>query len=997
MLTGAPPFPGDDSQEVMRRHVQEPLTPVARCRPSVPVEVSEFVGELLRKDREGRPQTWREVSQRLEKLVATQAQQSSVAMPSREAATVRPRPVAVPRPAQSQRPRRTGAGVPLAMAVGILLALVLLIGVLLVVSRQRHRGGRPPGGPVQPSARTDWEALRVQLEKEKDPAACIRLLEDFRMNGGQGLPPAKYAQLMNGYLALLRPSPKVTEPPRPSPPPEPDPPPPPPPPPPPRPAPEPERAPPPDPAEQARRDRQRGDDFTELAYLFSRHRFAFNRPTAPLAAKANEWLAAHTEESPERARAAFLAGTLCPAADRLLAVLAANSARLAGNSLPGYEQERIKTVTDKGIETTIKVGGGAGSGTVTRPLPWSELDHAKMAGHLARLLHPVADLPLEDRRSLLAFAALQGSSAAVQEMLKPSVPPDEARLWQSVALDIENAGRDRSALDRLRGCREAVAGGERLAAWQGVQEVKSKPNVVRTRHAEELAAIEAACAPHVPEVKAARILAQARDALADTPERTLALLSVATGCYGRLPAVQDPAVKGVREQALARIMDILRKREVPPDVSVRLAALLPRPGRQFAGQARAELRLLDEDGLIPAGVRDQLRAFEGLTLIETGEWGEAREALQGLSYSGRFQLPSHLRTALLLGQGLIAARFQPTPSAPRSALEEMSKMPAQSGAYAVVQQSCAACELALATEQAEAAAALTWPDALTLARETGSSYAKRYLLMRFALLADAGESARAADFLSGFLDDQAVRTVFNDIGMREDEWSYLAQLRSGLRGEGSPPSFEAMPHLGWSEFYGLVTLAVAGGSERAGALLTMLDRLPAAPGPLTSRLRFDVLLGRLALAAGDPPEAGEALIGRALDGLDMGNVGGYPSLLALQAGLELRRGRPRVAAEVLGKIALSTVASDWERGLASALEGDAAARLTPADSLSDGKRGANELYWRTWLNVCHWLGQNHAVNAREQADILKRCATSPAKRRLAEALAAQARGPVAEK
>jgi len=55
MLTGAPPFTGDDPLAVLHRHLHQPPVPVRAHRVDVPAELERLVGELLDKDPAHRP------------------------------------------------------------------------------------------------------------------------------------------------------------------------------------------------------------------------------------------------------------------------------------------------------------------------------------------------------------------------------------------------------------------------------------------------------------------------------------------------------------------------------------------------------------------------------------------------------------------------------------------------------------------------------------------------------------------------------------------------------------------------------------------------------------------------------------------------------------------------------------------------------------------------------------------------------------------------------
>ncbi|QUX21018.1 MULTISPECIES: serine/threonine-protein kinase [Nocardiopsis] len=65
MLTGEPPFPGDDPLTVLRGHLRKTPRPVASLRPGLPGPLAELVDALLAKRAEERPASAEEVRERL--------------------------------------------------------------------------------------------------------------------------------------------------------------------------------------------------------------------------------------------------------------------------------------------------------------------------------------------------------------------------------------------------------------------------------------------------------------------------------------------------------------------------------------------------------------------------------------------------------------------------------------------------------------------------------------------------------------------------------------------------------------------------------------------------------------------------------------------------------------------------------------------------------------------------------------------------------------------
>ena len=66
LLSGRPPFPGNDGHEVMKRHLQEPVEPLFLRCPGVRPDLSDFITSMLEKDPASRPADWTAVLKGLE-------------------------------------------------------------------------------------------------------------------------------------------------------------------------------------------------------------------------------------------------------------------------------------------------------------------------------------------------------------------------------------------------------------------------------------------------------------------------------------------------------------------------------------------------------------------------------------------------------------------------------------------------------------------------------------------------------------------------------------------------------------------------------------------------------------------------------------------------------------------------------------------------------------------------------------------------------------------
>ncbi len=69
LLTGMPPFPGEDPEEVMDKQVYAPLVPVSECNSTIPEDVCDAVSWMLNKNPHKRPQSWEQVIGEMEELL----------------------------------------------------------------------------------------------------------------------------------------------------------------------------------------------------------------------------------------------------------------------------------------------------------------------------------------------------------------------------------------------------------------------------------------------------------------------------------------------------------------------------------------------------------------------------------------------------------------------------------------------------------------------------------------------------------------------------------------------------------------------------------------------------------------------------------------------------------------------------------------------------------------------------------------------------------------
>lgn len=68
MFAGNPTFLEDDPQKVMKLHLYDDVKPLHKVQPAIPVPLSKFIGKMLEKHAEDRPESWDEVVEKLQEF-----------------------------------------------------------------------------------------------------------------------------------------------------------------------------------------------------------------------------------------------------------------------------------------------------------------------------------------------------------------------------------------------------------------------------------------------------------------------------------------------------------------------------------------------------------------------------------------------------------------------------------------------------------------------------------------------------------------------------------------------------------------------------------------------------------------------------------------------------------------------------------------------------------------------------------------------------------------
>lgn len=1016
MVTGAPPFPGDDSREVMRAQVEDPLVPANQKNPDLPKPVSDLLDRLLRKSPEERPQTWAAVIRALEKLAGSLSRTAVVAKP-----TASPGPHFHVAKSGSDAPSRQFPGAPVLRQTprrrrkrrqvgrGALWACVLaLIAVYVILwlwyMSQRRQAEVPDRSIAQEDAQHErqrmqvWQRARSRISNMENPSERLLFLQVL----AEEYPPIEDLPEFNEHLrfaqaevaeqrqdALDNGSDTDAEP----------------------------AATDPDAPFDADPDEDRlgvdepvdddltatapdtpledlGDDvlrawhdaYVQLLYDIRNYRFSLDKPVAPLKTMVADWLAACPRQVDVRQRASFIADVVLPALGELRAALMHHSESIRGLTIPGV-QGTVHDVTRNGLRMTVLIDAGEERGTasIINDLSWAQVSSPRQTVELVVHALRESTAPAKHLEPFFAFFTVSGAGGRLRNALaeRDLLGEPTYRMWALVAEDLGAAGREHEALDMLRQARRLYQEDRHLEAFHLSKDLQALQTAVTTRHAQAIEQLQQQTRERAPSYRVDRLISQAADAIETEPGRGLEILTVANVRYGRF----DPGVAQTLERIRGRALDGLAETVAMPDgAPEKIDTVLPFMDFADADTGwQAALKWLELEHL-NRQLEPMAPSLRGFAVFEVGDWAQGMAAVRALPSAEERRLREPLRVSALHNRGLTAWRL----SSPREQVEVLNTLetlwlrrtsdPAVRNAAAA-----AACELALIFEQYEAAAKLNWPDIQELVPAVPPRQIKRYILGRLALLVHAGEHV-AALALAGQVRGEG--ETFADFGFTSREWGAVRALLARLN--DAPDIPEWVPRTMSHDYPALlerlafaVALRVDGRDEPAAVARVWRPDNLHGRCHVFGKTRSAVFFLRLALSmeAGDI-EAMTALIGNALAWQDAAAAAYYPRLIILRAGTEIMAGRVHAAQESLKLLDYMTVANDGERNLAGFL-GD----LRKASHLPSQVPNAPEAaYWEAYLKVSYWISQDELGQAENHAKFMQACSRTLEEKELAKAL-----------
>ncbi|MCK5803547.1 MAG: serine/threonine protein kinase [Lentisphaeria bacterium] len=649
MLCGSPPFPGEKADQVIQRHLHEPLVPPARRNPQLSAPVSDFVCKLLAKEPGERPQDWEAVLtgvRRIRSLAAKRRRGVKKAVPLGQ---VQRRAVPV---VTASTGAKTGAWTYGMIFVG-LAALILLMGWLVADKRgwlhsangkepstppvkavvQQGKGTAPPFSPpttekvpvqTEPRQEQGWEHARQQIVETGNPERGLARLEEYRRDHPDELPEEFFALLEEYTKALewrnaqkaaadgttLEPvpgadgqAPRLDD----------------------------------DGTGQERsaafggsRENQRDDAYVELIFTLSKRHYVPGIRLDAGSALLAGWLARYPEESERKSRVAFLAGTVLPELAEFIPKLQKNSAALIGKSFPHVIDGReVRRELEEIDDTSIVFAEKGEYGKVKARKTWSELGDTRFVVRLSYAAFGM-EKDIEERRVYLAVLLFTGHTDLIGNALKGWSEAEEARLWRSIGEDFDKISGEMKYLGVWRSILKTHSEGNFAATRRLCEQLQKAPSEVGYRYREELAKISEACAEAAPEAIAGRMVREAADAIKLSPREALAKLTLTSFRHGRLSFPEAEQMESLRDSVLKllQVPDV-----IPARRQIRMAL------RNFVLQNNLGIppsktmvayRSLQAREQLGNRERRELPVLKVAMLLESGEWGKARKEAEKL-------------------------------------------------------------------------------------------------------------------------------------------------------------------------------------------------------------------------------------------------------------------------------------------------------------------------------------------------------------------------------
>lgn len=176
MLSGIPPFSGDDPETVMRKHLNDIPAPLSEVNRELNPAISNLVDHLLLKNPESRPASWKEICNSLDKIhdVERKVFHKTPRSPQAQTAVL---------------PDKKPVSEPLVKIMGALVVIAVVLVVLTFAAHIYKNTGKnpavnknprtsPPSQAVMENHQKEWLKVKTEIAKA-DPETGIGLIQEY--------------------------------------------------------------------------------------------------------------------------------------------------------------------------------------------------------------------------------------------------------------------------------------------------------------------------------------------------------------------------------------------------------------------------------------------------------------------------------------------------------------------------------------------------------------------------------------------------------------------------------------------------------------------------------------------------------------------------------------------------------------------------------------------------------------------------------------------------
>jgi len=1035
ILGGTPPFPGEDPQTVMRRHLHEEVMPLHKRNPTVPPNVSDYVELLLRKDPEQRPQSWAEISKRLRAF-----RRSS---PTLLLSSQRHNKPAATATAKTDHNKPNIVWRWLIAALALMLFVVVIIYAATAGKPSRSQANATPANqsPVE-SARNEWLALKGKLPTLNDRELCRQLLENFGRRHGSYVPSdfRRYCQ-QYGAQDTSRPEQPggTTVAPRPNPPPA---------------AtttvprgdlntqlrtieslaqqakPETfaelgtriERAlahpaltprehqrlealhqrleslrnfqqqfqpPPPQAAgDNPQAIRERDTQFAALLYEFSQITFSGNATAqdyTPLTTRARQWLDDFTADSEPRQIMQFLIDDVISIGSNLAPHLVSHKEIFAGKTLANTAGWIVRDISlERGMQLEEQTAYGARAFW----RPWRELNTAVIS-QLGALAFADAQVGAEQRRPYAAYLFLARNLRGLAQYLTTVHDDAERQKWRQLIAAVATAERNGKAAELWDSAQQLFAARQYRAVAAILEQLRQSNSDVAELNLAAINDMLATCQMHLPASHAAQMLQNAEAQInANNPAAALALVSGAINRFGNSDFFQLPPARNLSRRTF---VEAARQAEITDSTALTRPLILLRLSRDLLDSESSVLLKLaaiaqqQGETTMPQSLNDQLL---GVVFAAIGDWKLARDTITPQPRAEeKTQFPiSHVMLCYVRAR--IGQRFATSGSYVANASVNMHEAVRQldatsaAGVHARALQVELGIHTNMATDQFSfAETARQWQ---TRQDQAGDS---DLFCALAAWLLQAGHNGDAMALL------RTDSSILQQRGFTADDRTFFAEMAQYLAGNAAPPQrwlTEQGQHRHW-----LQRLLVTALLQRGSSTLETYARETVTPTngtAIAAATWFQLLTIDLAtLLARHDLDAAVNRVTAAIELVQPNLNEYYPRLQLLAAGLAVLQKQPAAVAdssfEAIRNCALTSAGE-----LAAARNHNYAGNFFASD-FSHDKDGT---YWGTWRLWCEAVADGNTDKAQTTVAIMEKSADSADKQLLARTLRAYARTPMRE-